>query len=79
MHVHPDADELGRVYHPALAISVPPTAFFRRWRACSRPTTFPGDGESDTAHADYLAWTGKATPQPGGVNLGEIMVWLRDN
>src|SRR4029079_10999622 len=28
---------------------------------------------------DYLAWTTKATPQPGAVNLGEIMVWLRDN
>ena len=30
------------------------------------------------AHADYLAWTEKATPQPGGVNLGEIIVWLRE-
>ena len=39
-----------------------------RWRA-----------ETATAHDDYLAWTEKATPQPGGVNLGEIMVWLREN
>ena len=31
------------------------------------------------AHADYLAWSEKATPQPGAVNLGEIMVWLREN
>ena len=31
------------------------------------------------AHADYLAWTEKATPQPGAVNLGEIVVWLREN
>ena len=30
------------------------------------------------AHADHLAWTGRATPQPGEVNLGEIMIWLRD-
>src|SRR6185437_14462454 len=36
-------------------------------------------GESDAAHADFIAWTEKATPQPGGVNLGEVMIWLRDN
>ena len=36
-------------------------------------------GEAAAAHADYLAWTEKATPQPGAVNLGEIMVWLREN
>jgi acetolactate synthase-1/2/3 large subunit len=36
-------------------------------------------GESDTAHADHLAWGEKATPVPGAVNLGEVMVWLRDN
>jgi acetolactate synthase-1/2/3 large subunit len=34
---------------------------------------------ADAAHADFLAWTGTATPQPGDVNLGEIMVWLRDH
>jgi acetolactate synthase-1/2/3 large subunit len=28
-------------------------------------------------HASYLDWTEKATPQPGPVNLGEIMVGLR--
>ena len=36
-------------------------------------------GQAETAHADYLAWTEKPTEQPGGVNLGAVMVWLRDN
>ena len=31
------------------------------------------------AHADYLAWTEVPTPQPGAVNLGAVMVWLREN
>ena len=31
------------------------------------------------AHADYLAWTETPTEQPGGVNLGAVMVWLREN
>ena len=37
-----------------------------RWRA-----------ETKTAHDDYLAWTEQPTKQPGAVNFGEIMVWLR--
>jgi acetolactate synthase-1/2/3 large subunit len=36
-------------------------------------------GDSDTAHADFLAWGEKATTVPGPVNLGEVMVWLRNN
>jgi len=30
------------------------------------------------AHADFLAWTDKPTAVPGAVNLGEIVVGLRD-
>ena len=29
------------------------------------------------AHQDYLDWSEKPLPQPGDVNLSEIMVWLR--
>ncbi len=36
-------------------------------------------GHAEAAHADYLAWSEKPTEQPGGVNLGAVMVWLRDN
>ena len=79
VHVHPGAEELGRVYHPALAIQASPTAFCSALEGLQPPNEIPWRGESDTAHADYLAWTDKATPQPGGVNLGEVMVWLRDN
>jgi acetolactate synthase I/II/III large subunit len=79
VHVHPDADELGRVYHPALGINATPTAFCSALEGLQPPDEIAWRGESDAAHADYLAWSEKATPQPGGVNLGEIMVWLRDN
>ncbi len=36
-------------------------------------------GDAKAAHADYLAWTDKPTEQPGGVNFGAVMVWLREN
>ncbi len=79
VHVHPGAEELGRVYHPALAIHAAPTTFCSVLEGLQPPNDIPWKGEADIAHADYLAWSDKATPQPGGVNLGEILVWLREN
>jgi acetolactate synthase-1/2/3 large subunit len=79
VHVHPGVEELGRVYHAHLAINAAPTAFCSALEGLQPPNEIAWKGESDIAHADYLAWTEKATPQPGGVNLGEIMIWLRDN
>ena len=79
VHVHPGVDELGRVYHPHLAINATPTAFCAALDALQPPKEIAWRGESATAHADYLAWGEKATPVPGAVNLGEIMIWLREN
>lgn len=79
VHVHPGAEELGRVYHPALAINAAPTAFCAALEGLQPPNDIAWKGEADTAHADFLAWTEKPSAQPGPINLGEIMVWLRDN
>jgi acetolactate synthase-1/2/3 large subunit len=79
VHVHPGAEELGRVYHAHLAINAAPTAFCAALENMQPPKEIAWRGESDTAHGDYLAWGEKATPVPGAVNLGEIMVWLREN
>ena len=79
VHVHPGAEELGRVYHPHLAIHAAPTAFCSALEGLQPPDEIPWKGEADVAHADYLSWSEKATPVPGAVNLGEILVWLREN
>jgi acetolactate synthase-1/2/3 large subunit len=79
VHVHPGAEELGRVYHPHLAINAAPTAFCSALEPLQAPKEIAWRGESGTAHADYLAWGEQATSVPGAVNLGEIMVWLREN
>ena len=61
----------------------------RRWKIsiCPHPT-LPRQrgrkgravrGQAEAAHADYLEWTEKPTEQPGAVNLGAVMVWLREN
>ena len=77
VHVHPGAEELGRVYSPNLAIHATPTAFAAALDKLDLPR--PVQGEAEAAHADYLAWTEKPTEQPGAVNFGAVMVWLRDN
>jgi acetolactate synthase-1/2/3 large subunit len=79
VHVHPSPDELGSVYRPHLAINAAPTAFCAELDQVQAPKEIPWRDDTENLHADYLAWSEKATPQPGGVNLGEIMVWLREN
>jgi acetolactate synthase-1/2/3 large subunit len=77
VHVHPGAEELGRVYSPNLAIHATPTAFVAALEHLTLPVT--PRGQADAAHAEFLAWTETPTEQPGAVNLGAVMVWLRDN
>jgi acetolactate synthase-1/2/3 large subunit len=79
VHAHPGAEELGRVYHPHFAIHAAPTAFCSALEGLQPPNEIAWKGEAAIAHADYLAWSEKATEQPGAVNLGRILVWLREN
>ena len=79
VHVHPGPEELGLVYRPHLAIQAAPTGFAAALEGLQPPNEIIWRDETAAAHADWEAWTGTATPQPGGVNLGEIMVWLREN
>ena len=79
VHIHAAAEELGRVFTPDLAIHATPQRFAVALAALDVPAAPRWHGTADEAHADYLAWTDVATPQPGGVNFGEIMVWLREN
>ena len=76
VHVHPGAEELGRVYQPHLAIHATPNAFAAALDAL-QPRRAPLDVAA--ARQDYLAWSEKALPQPGAVNISEIMLWLRNH
>ena len=76
IHVHPAAEELGRVFRPSLAIQsgmtefaaavavLPPVALQRwsRWR--------------ETARAEYEAGLASSSPS-GPLDLGKIIGWLR--
>ena len=77
IHIHPGADELGRVYQPALAIEAamgPACAAL----AALPPIAAPAwAGSAAAAHAAYLAWQ---TPQPipGPVDLWQVVALLRE-
>jgi acetolactate synthase-1/2/3 large subunit len=76
VHIYPGAEDLGRVYRPHLAIHASPTAF-----AAALEGLRPRRPQPDVrpAHQDYLDWSEQALPQPGAVNLSEIMLWLRSH
>jgi len=79
IHIHPGAEELGQVYRPHLGIHASPTAFSAALDAIRPPDRISWRERTQTAHADYLAWTDLPTEQPGGVNLGAVMIWMREH
>ena len=76
VHVHVDANELGRVYRPTLAINASPSAFVEAF-ASRKPKTAPvWASETKQRHADYLAWSTPPKTGPGAVQMGPIMDYL---
>lgn len=78
VHVHADANELGKVYQASLAINSTPTAFAS---AVSHLKDKGGDQESrkawlKEARDDYLE-TLKPVKAKSGVNLSEVMIALQ--
>jgi acetolactate synthase-1/2/3 large subunit len=78
VHVHPGAEELGRVYQPRLAIQANPSAFAAALDALRPAAALVWSGEAAKAHADYLDWTTTPRQLPGDFQYGQVVAWLRD-
>lgn len=76
VHVHPDPNELGRVYRPELAMVADPTGFAAAVSGLAPRTSLRWAGAAQAANADYLA-TLQPGPMPGETNLAEISASLR--
>ena len=76
VHVHPGAEELGRLYRPTLAINASPDAFVAALEGDHTPATIPWAEDTRAARQSYLAWS-TPVPNPGPVQMSEIVAWLR--
>ncbi len=76
VHVHPDPDELGRVYEPELGVVSGLPEFAAAARALEPVDASARRAWTEAARADYLANL-RHTPAPDGVDLGEVMAHLR--
>ena len=77
VHAHPDANELGRVYQPTLAIQSAPGPLLAALRASPPPVSNP-HGRAAAAHASYRDWSERPAPTPGAFQYGEAVTWLRE-
>jgi acetolactate synthase-1/2/3 large subunit len=76
VHVHPDTDELGRVYRPTIAINASPSAFAAAF-AARKPNAAPSWADDTAAmHRAYLEWSTPPEKGPGPVLMGPIMKYL---
>jgi len=78
VHVHPGAEELGVMYAPDLPLNAAMPAFAAAAAALEPVDSSAWRDQTKVAHEQYLAsLQPKATP--GALQLGEVMVWLREN
>ncbi|MDR4307030.1 thiamine pyrophosphate-binding protein [Chelatococcus sambhunathii] len=73
VHVHADAEELGRVYQPALAIHASPNAFAAALEGVQPSASLGWAAATEEAHGDYLAWSETVPAHPGAVQMAEVL------
>ena len=77
VHVHAGIDELGRVYAADLLIASGMPEFAAAAKALPALPAPRWRGELEAARSDYLAYSAPK-PNPGPLQLGEILAWLRE-
>ncbi|WGF86507.1 thiamine pyrophosphate-binding protein [Marinivivus vitaminiproducens] len=78
VHVHPDPEEIGRVYHASLPICASPRPFARALASTAPQGAVAWAGAGDQAHADYLAWN-RPIAVPGDMQMAAIVAHLVDH
>lgn len=75
VHVHPGAEELGRVYQPALAILSRPDEFVA---ALQELPVQQADWGAAALHASWRSYSDTPRPLPGAFQYGQAVRWLSD-
>jgi acetolactate synthase-1/2/3 large subunit len=76
VHVHPGAEELGRVYEADLPINSGMPEFAAMARGLEPVNASTWKEWTRAARKDYEAWL-EPGPAPGALDFGQVMVWLR--
>lgn len=77
IHIHQGAEELGRVYQPALAINAAPDTMVSALTALNVNPNPEWKKRTANARAAYLDWI-TPLPNPGGVQLAELYKHMRE-
>jgi len=75
VHVHPSAEEIGRVYQPELGIVSAMAPFASAVAALTPVENPPWKGAVAEARADYEAWSARREI-PGRVQMWDVVDWL---
>jgi acetolactate synthase-1/2/3 large subunit len=79
VHVHADANELGKLYRAAQSIHATPQAFAEALDTLTPAQPPAWAAETAQAHEDYLRWSNPAPIRiPGPLQMGEVMQHLRE-
>ena len=77
VHIHSDPDEIGRVYQPALGINATPRGLAAGLATLSPEAPRQGEWVA-RARAAYLDWSEEPRPNPGALQLGQVLRHMRD-
>ena len=77
VHVHADAAEIGRVYHPTLGIVATPAAFAASLEALQPPNAISWSVATRQAREEFLAWCDNPAAGTGKLDMAKVMLALR--
>jgi len=78
VHVHPDPEELGRVYRAELAINASPHAFALAFAALNAPDAPEWADDTAALRQARLAWATPPETSPGAVAMGPIIAHIAE-
>lgn len=79
IHIHPEPEELGRVYRPDLAICAAPSDFVAAIRDIEPAAAPAWSSRTEAMHGAYLSWSTPPASGPEGVHMGAIMSYLEEH
>jgi acetolactate synthase-1/2/3 large subunit len=78
VHVHADADELGRVFRPEVSVCATAPVMVKALAGPTPPNARGWDGWAAEARAEYEGWQ-KPVATPGAVKMEEVVSWMAQN